>query len=248
MKPDGSLASAADAAGNAALAATERCTACVALPAATCGDACRADAKAAKHAVLACRKPALCGSVAPDDATDQAKANPRDRVWEPVTAVVDAKAATAGKVGQDTQGENYRVVQAAGLAQATKEVSCVSFAEALAGKAQPALLRELAQPEPTSKDPAVANMAKKVLYVCAKGRAYTCKAQGDATAALGTDKAPGAQDASRCLKGAGDDPETPTGAAKWELVKGAVGKARPQFEERWPDCLAASAFAADQAG
>lgn len=81
---------------------------------------------------------------------------------------------------------------ATGLARATKEVPCVSFAEALAGKAQPALLRELAHPEPTSKDPHVADAAKEVLYVCAKGRAYTCKATGDKTAALGTGKAPGA--------------------------------------------------------
>lgn len=140
------------------------------------------------------------------------------------------------------------MVQAAGLAQAAKEVSCVSFAEAHAGKAQPALLRDLAQPDARSPDPAVANLAKQVLYVCAKGRAYLCKAQGDATAALGSDQAPGAQDASRCLKSLADDPESATGRAKWELVKGAIGKARPQFAERWPDCLKASAYPADATG
>jgi len=50
------------------------------------------------------------------------------------------------------------------------------------------------------------------------------------------------------LKDGADDPEKASGAAKWELVKGAVGKARPQFRERWPDCLAAGAFAGDAKG
>jgi len=137
------------------------------------------------------------------------------------------------------------VVEAASLAQAAKAVECVSFADAYRDKAQPALLRELAQPEADSKDPAIANLAKPVLYVCAKGRAFVCKAAGDKTAAIGTDKAPGAQDASRCLKSLQDDPEKASGESKWQLVPGAIGKARPQFSERWPDCLAAGPFAAD---
>jgi hypothetical protein len=97
-----------------------------------------------------------------------------------------------------------------------------------------------------------------MLYVCAKGRAYQCKApeegqrppgwspaevQGDGSA--DAYKPSGRVDARRCLgaAAAGTAPGTAAGEALWELVAGAVGELEPAQDERWPDCLAASPLA-----
>lgn len=169
-------------------------------------------------------------------------------MWAAVTAVVDPKGAKTGAAA-DTQGANYAVAKA-GLEAAAKEVACVDFATALRGKGEPGLLTRLAAPDATSKDPAVADATKKVLYVCSKGRAYQC--QTKAAAGVAGAK-PGAQDATACLKDGTDDPakepkQAAGGAPKWRLVKGAVGRLEPEFEERWPDCLATAPWACKAAG
>jgi len=178
-KPDGNLPTAAEATATATLAPSERCTACVPLPPATkatgekgCGTACQASATAAKHTVWACQKAGDCLATAPGDAADQAVADATKRVWRAVTAVVDPKGSKTGDAA-DTQGGNYALAKA-GLEAAVKEVGCIDFATAMLGKAEPGLLTRLAAPDTQSKDPALADATKKVLYVCAKGRAYQC--------------------------------------------------------------------------
>jgi hypothetical protein len=169
-------------------------------------------------------------------------------VWAAVTAVVDPKGAKTGGAA-DTQGANYALAKA-GLEAAAKEVACVDFAAALAGKGEPGLLTRLAAPDAKSKDPAVADVTKKVLYVCSKGRAYQCQTKAVAKAGAKPAVAAGAQDATACLKDGTDDPAKEPksgGKPKWRLVEGAVGRLEPKFEERWPDCLATSPWACKDA-
>lgn len=221
------------------------CTACTKLPAAACDAACEKDAAATKHALWRCQRPADCMLAEPGSAAEAAKA-PADRAW-----AADAAALTAGAAA----GAEYKVAAPA-LGKSVKPVKCVDFARALAEKEAPAMLERLAAPDALAADPKLAAAGKEMLYVCAKGRAYQCKAPAvgarpaafvpaagalDATAAY---LPAGAQEPRRCLDGAGaaaSAPGTVAGEALWELVKGAVGELEPAHHERWPDCLRSAA-------
>lgn len=236
VKPDGTPPTALEAAATAALQPSERCTACVALPAkddaATgekgCDAACQASTTAAKHSVWACQKAGECLATRPGDAADQAKPE-KDRVWRADDAVVDRKGAKTGGA-QDAQGANYKVAEA-GLAAPVREVACVDFQRALAGKGEPALLTRLAAPDATSKDPKVADVTKEVLYVCSKGRAYQCQAPaapagGSARRLAGSSSSPGAGSAapgagSSSSPGAGSSTSPGAAATPAPAVAGA---------------------------
>ena len=85
--------------------------------------------------------------------------------------VADAAALTAGAPA----GAEYKVAKAK-LGKSVKPVKCVDFARALRGKEEPALLEKLAAPDALAADPKLRDAGKEMLYVCAKGRAYQCKA------------------------------------------------------------------------
>lgn len=182
--------------------------ACIPLDKTKCDDKCLADPKQKKHAIYKCLKEKDCMQTSPLDKTVTG-------VW------VEDKSKVADNNTTDP-GLKYKVERAK---IGAKEVECIEF-KVMSAEEKTRFTTKLTPYDKNSKDAAIKDPKKKMLYVCSKGRAFKCIKQ----------KADKSLDIEGCFaagaKGPKDDDK-----GNWEIVKGAKGKIQPKFEDKYPDCL-----------